>query len=71
MEAMYGGNMIIIKLIVHYQRPLQIVVSVTIKALETPEEHVMRLAGLLDHSMNTYYSPGGCRYDEVWTGTCR
>ena len=57
MEAMYGGNMIIF--ISHGALPETIAnCGICYDQPGTPEEHVMRLAGLLDHSMNTYYSPG-------------
>ena len=57
MEAMYGGNMIIAS--AHGALPETIAnCGICYDQPGTPEEHVMRLAGLLDHSMNTYYSPG-------------
>ena len=57
MEAMYAGNMIIAS--AHGALPETIAnCGICYDQPGTPEEHVMRLAGLLDHSMNTFYSGG-------------
>ena len=53
MEAMYAGNMIIAS--AHGALPENIAnCGICYDQPGSPEEHVMRLAGLLDHSMNTY-----------------
>ena len=57
MEAMYGGNMIIAS--AHGALPETVAnCGICYDQPGSPEEHVMRMAGLLDHSMNTYHSQG-------------